>query len=445
MAASGRVLVIEERSCPETNQLWDAVRDEGYEIVTMPLGRTLEQAAAAQRPDVVLLNMIAADLGAERNRYLDAASRLTVATGGRRMPVIGIGDVEGGGRPLGMADVLPRPLSAGRLIGRIASLSRLATMQAELRRRMETGGRFGIDVPNLESAFADRDASILVIGNGGRFLGFEAALARMATLTGAFTVATARDYLARRSFDLVLLDLPIDEATALTVELRRNSAWYALPVVAFAPEAGSQAASETIEAAHRAGVTEVMVGSYEGRDLLERVHAAINENRLREQLKSIYTQARHFASNDALTGLFARGYLMEHLSRLVREARRAGDRFAVVGFHLAHLVDLNKKYGYAGGDHLLRQIGMLIARLVRGEDLAARAGAGRFALLLPAAGFEEANRVSTRIGAIIRATRFVIPDAEAPVSIDLDVGHAIWTASDDAESLLARAFGPQVR
>jgi diguanylate cyclase (GGDEF)-like protein len=441
MATSGRVLVIEERSCSETSQLWDAIRDEGYELVTMPLGRTLDQATTAQRPDVVLLNMIALEFGAERNRYLDAASRLTSATGARRMPVIGIGETADAGRPLGMADVLPRPLSAGRLLGRIASLSRLATMQAELRRRMETGGRFGIDVPNLEGAFVDRDAAILVIGNGGRFLSIESALSRMATLTGAFSVTTARDYMARRMFEMVILDMPLAEAIDLTAEFRRNAMLFTLPIVAF----GLDDEVDLIDTAHRAGVTELMTTPYDGRDLMERVRAAISENRLREQLKSVYTQARHFASNDALTGLFARGYLMEHLSRLVREARRAGDRFAVAGFHIPQLAEINKRHGYAGGDHILRQVGVTIARLVRGEDLAARAGGGRFALLLPSSGYEEAKRVSERISAVIRATRFVIPEADGPVTVDLEAGHAIWTASDGAESVLNRAFGPQVR
>jgi diguanylate cyclase (GGDEF)-like protein len=441
MTISGRVLVIEERACSETTRLWDAIRDEGYEIVTMPLGRTIEQAATAQRPDVVLLNMIAAEFGAERNRYLDAASRLSSVAGARRLPVIGVGEPGDGGRPLGMADILPRPLSAGRLLGRIASLSRLSTMQAELRRRMETGGRFGLDVPNLESAFSDREATILVVGGGSRFLRFEAALSRMATLTGAFTIATARDYMSRHNFDLVLLDMPLAEAIEFTVELRRNPTWFTLPVIAF----GDDGDTEILEVSHRSGVTELIVGAFEGRDLLERVNASIGENRLREQLKQIYSQARHFASSDALTGLFARGYMMEHLGRLVREARRCGERFAVVGFRLPQLVEINKKYGYAGGDHILRQVGMMIARLVRGEDLAARAGGGRFALLLPSAGYEEALRVSDRIMAVIRTTRFVIPEADGQMTVDLEAGHAIWTASDDSETILARVFGPQAR
>jgi two-component system cell cycle response regulator PopA len=434
-------LVIEERSCSETSRLWDAIRDEGYELVTMPLGRTIEQAAVAQRPDVVLLNMIAAEMGSERNRYLDAVSRLSVAAGARRMPVIGVGDIGEGGRPLGMADVLPRPLSAGRLIGRIASLSRLATMQAELRRRMETGDRFGIDVPNLETAFVDRDANILVVGNGGRYLSFEASLSRMATLTGAFTATTARDYMARRSFDLVLLDMPLSDAIELTSEIRRNVAYFTLPIVGF----GDMGDLDHIDSAHRAGLTDLMVGAYEPRDLMDRVRSAISENRLREQLKSIYTQARHYASNDALTGLFARGYLMEHLQRMVREARRAGERFAIIGLRVAQLADINKKLGYASGDHLLRQVGMTIARLVRGEDLAARAGGGRFAILLPSAGYEEAARASERIAGVIRSTRFAIPGGDEPYAVDLEIGHAVWTPSDDAESVLKRALGPQVR
>jgi diguanylate cyclase (GGDEF)-like protein len=441
MTASGRILVIEERACPETSLLWDKVRDEGYEVVAMPLGQTLERTAVAQRPDVVLLNMIAADLANERGRYLDAASRLRVALGGRKLPVIGIGETGEVARPFGMADVLPRPLSAGRLLGRIASLSRLATMQAELRRRIETGGRFGMEVPHLETAFPDRDASLLVIGRGDRFLKLEAALSRMGTLTGAFTAATARDYLTRRSFDAVILDLPLDEATALTEEFRRNPTWFALPIVAFAGHADEGA----IEDAHRSGLTDLIAEPFDPRDLLERVSASVSENRLRDQLKTVYAQARHFASSDALTGLYARGYLMEHLQQFVREARRSGERFAIIGFRLADLAGLNRQHGYAAGDHILRQVGILIARLARGEDLAARLSGGRFVLILPGAGYEDAVTCADRIAAIIHLTRVMVPGLEVALNIEIETGHAIWTARDDAESLIARAFGPQAR
>lgn len=439
MSASGRVLVIEEKPCAETSSLWDAVRDEGYEVISMPIGRTLERSTAAQRPDVVLLNMISAELANERPRYLDAASRLRVALGGRRLPVIGIGDTGETERPFGMADVLPRPLSVGRLLGRIASLSRLSTMQSELRRRIETGGRFGMEVPHLESAFTDRDANLLVVGRGDRFLRLEGALSRIGTLTGAFTAATARDYLSRRTFDAVVFDMPLQEAIVLTEEFRRNPAWFTLPLLAFA----GAAEVEAVDAAHRAGVTDLFVEPFDARDLRERVSGAISENRLREQLKSVYSQARHFASSDALTGLFARGYLMEHLLQFVREARRSGERFAVVGFRVADLVHINRQYGYAAGDHVLRQVGILIARLVRGEDLAARAGSGRFALILPSAGYDDALACSDRIGGIIRMTRFMVPEIDAPIDVTVEAGHAIWTPSDDAESLLERAFGPQ--
>eukprot|EP01037_Dinobryon_pediforme_P027712 gene27712-30695_t len=348
----GRVLVIEERSCAETSRLWDAVRDEGYELVTMPLGRTIEQAATVQRPDVVLLNMIAAEHGAERNRYLDAASRLVVATRARRLPVIGVGETADHGRPLGMAEVIPRPLSAGRLLGRIAALSRLATIQTELRRRMETGERFGVDGPGLDIGYVDHDANILVVGNGGRYLAIEAALSRMATLTGAFTATTARDYLGRRNFDLVLLDMPLAEAIDLVADLRRNPAWFSLPMIAFA----GGAATDLIEQAHREAITDLVIGPVVPLDLIERTRSAIAESRVRERMKAVYAQGRHLATNDALTGLYGRGYLMEHLSQLVREARRFGERFALIALTIPQMAEINRKLGYSGGDHLIRQV-----------------------------------------------------------------------------------------
>ncbi len=438
MSYRGRVLVIEETPRPETRVLWEGIRAEGWDVHAVPLSRTLDQTMA-NHPDLVVLNLAGADGEVARTRYLDAAARMSLMRATRRTPVIAVDD--GGladeSRPIGIADVIRAPWSVGHVAARIGSLTRLATMRAEIYRRLDTAQRYGLSQPDLDlGGGTPSDAHVLVVGAGIRYFTIERALSKRATLVGAFTIETALDYLDRRPFDAVVLNLPLDDAIDFVEVLRRNPAFFALPVVVLTGDTEAR----MVEAVHEAGASDVVFADESERVFADRVEAAMTEHRLRETLKAAYSRARHQATNDSLTGLYTRGFLMDHLGLLVGDARDTGERLTLVGFRLLDLAQLNAEWGWAGGDHLIRQIGSLIGRLVRGEDLAARAGGDRFALVLPATDGEDAAAVAHRIAGVIETTAFTVPGATGPVYVSLMVGVAEAEAHDDPDTLYARAF-----
>lgn len=439
MSYRGRILVIEETPRPETRLLWEGIRAEGWDVHAVPLARTLDQAMASH-PDLVVLNLAGTENDVSRTRYLDAAARMSLMRGSRRMPVIAVDDALAGGddRPIGVSDVIRAPWSIGHVAARIGSLTRLATMRSEIYRRLDTAQRYGLSQPELEIGGSLQDAHILVVGAGIRYFTIERALAKRATLIGAFTIETALDYLERRAFDAVVLNLPLDDATDFIELLRRNPAHFALPAVVLTGDTEPR----MIEAIHAAGATDVVFADESEKVFSDRVEAAMSEHRLRETLKAAYARARHHATNDALTGLYTRGFLMDHLGLLVGDARDGDERLSMVGLRLMDLAQLNAEWGWSGGDHLIRQVGTLIGRLVRGEDLAARAGGDRFALVLPATDGEDAAAVAHRIAGVIETTAFAIPGATGPVYASLQVGVAELDTHDDPDTIYARVFSP---
>ncbi len=440
MSYRGCILVIEETPRPETRVLWDGIRAEGWDVHAVPLSRTVDQTVAGH-PDLVVLNLAGADGDVTRTRYLDAAARMSLMRATRRTPVIAVddGDLVEDERPIGVADVIRAPWSVGHVAARIGSLTRLATMRAEIYRRLDTAQRYGLSLPDLELGAALTDAHVLVVGAGIRYFTIERALSKRATLVGAFTVETALDYLERRPFDAVVLNLPLDDAIDFVEVLRRNPTFFALPVVVLTGDTDPR----MVEAVHEAGASDVVFADENEKVFADRVEAAMNEQRLRETLKAAYSRARHQATNDALTGLYTRGFLMDHLGLLIGDARDTGERLTVVGLTVMDLAETNAEWGWAGGDHLIRQIGSLIGRLVRGEDLAARAGGDRFALVLPATDGEDAARVAHRIVGVIETTAFTLPGATGPVYASIAVGIAECEAHDDPDSLYARIFAGQ--
>ncbi len=440
MSYRGRVLVIEETPRPETRRLWDGIRADGWDVRALPLARTLERGAV-EHPDVVVLNFAGTEGEVDRTRYLDAAARMTMLRGARRLPVVAVDEeVRPEERPIGLSDVLRAPWSIGHVSARLGSLARLATMRAEILRRLDTASRFGLSQiePDLGAGLAD--AHVLVVGAGIRYFTIERALSKRSTLVGAFTIDTAVDYLERRPFDAVVVNLPLEDAIDFLEVLRRNPDTFALPAVVLTGETEPR----LVEAVHAAGATDLVFADESEKVFSDRVEAAMTEHRLRATLKAAYGDTRHDRTLDSVTGLYRRAFLMEHLTSLIDDARDHDEPLAVVGFRLAELAEINAEWGWAAGDHLLAQVGRMIARLVRGEDTAARAGGDRLAIALPATDVETARPVANRIAGIIETTAFSVPGAPGPVWITLDVAIVEPDEDEDAAAILARAFGPVV-
>lgn len=83
---------------------------------------------------------------------------------------------------------------------------------------------------------------------------------------------------------------------------------------------------------------------------------------------------------DQLTGLPKTAYIMEQISKLLA-ALRPGQVAAIHCIDLDHFRAINKHYGRAGGDQVLREIGTRLRGLLRGNDPVARIGGDRFLVL----------------------------------------------------------------
>ena len=108
-------------------------------------------------------------------------------------------------------------------------------------------------------------------------------------------------------------------------------------------------------------------------------------------------------------------------------------------FDVKDMAGINRAHGYAGGDRLLRQIGGLIARLLRGEDLSVRYAGEEFCVVMPDTPREPAEIALRRIANIVNHTDFGLPGVCGPVNVWMQLGCASFRPGDSAESLIARA------
>ena len=143
-------------------------------------------------------------------------------------------------------------------------------------------------------------------------------------------------------------------------------------------------------------------------------------------------------TRDALTGLPGHAGFRDGLDSALALARRQGWKSGVLVLDLRHFREINEAHGRAGGDLALRLVAARLREAVRREDIVARLGADRFAVVQTA--LQDPGGALQLAERIVAALAPPLPLDGAGPAITADIGIAI--APDDGEEaglLLARA------
>jgi diguanylate cyclase (GGDEF)-like protein len=132
--------------------------------------------------------------------------------------------------------------------------------------------------------------------------------------------------------------------------------------------------------------------------LVRRILAPAAElQRMSEQLRTLYSQARLDALLDPITGLGNHRAFQEELHRQIEDAGRHDHHVALAIVDLDDLKRVNDEHGHVGGDQLLASMGQLLVGASRVADRAFRIGGDEFALILPHADAGDAHAVIRRV------------------------------------------------
>lgn len=142
---------------------------------------------------------------------------------------------------------------------------------------------------------------------------------------------------------------------------------------------------------------------------------------------------------DGLTQVHNKRYFDEMLEREVSRAGRYEKVFSVVLFDIDHFKPINDNYGHLAGDAILRQLGTVVRRAVRRDDVVARVGGEEFALLLPELDTEAAASVADKLRQSVEQATFEFEDVTIPVNISLGVAQWNEERHQDAAGVLRAA------
>ena len=162
-----------------------------------------------------------------------------------------------------------------------------------------------------------------------------------------------------------------------------------------------------------------------------------------EALSKRNVELQQEADTDSLTGLPNRGMFDHMLLRRIESNRVLASPTHTLGVLMIDLDRfklVNDTHGHAVGDEVLRQIGTILDKQTRGEDMPARYGGEEFVVLLAQANDFEIGVVADRLRASIEAAEIELPDG-ALLPVTASIGGALFgeADSDTATSIMARA------
>ena len=153
--------------------------------------------------------------------------------------------------------------------------------------------------------------------------------------------------------------------------------------------------------------------------------------RAKTELLNQKEQMEFIAHHDVLTGLPNRLNLYNYLQRLIHDAIRSSERFAVIFIDLDYFKHINDTLGHDVGDGLLQQVAECLKVHVRFSDLVARLGGDEFVLVFN--GIDDDEKLLAFIEKVLNLFKQSWQVDEHVLKITCSIGVAIYP--DDAKSI----------
>jgi diguanylate cyclase len=145
------------------------------------------------------------------------------------------------------------------------------------------------------------------------------------------------------------------------------------------------------EFAHLGQVMNEMVSRLQTRE----EELLLSNDELRERNRQLI-EARTVAATDPVTGIPNHRRFQESIRAEIASAERAGSPLSLLMLDIDRFKAINDAFGHLEGDRILRELGLILAK-IDGDDHAFRYGGDEFAVLLPGCTLSEARSIADTV------------------------------------------------
>jgi diguanylate cyclase (GGDEF)-like protein len=145
------------------------------------------------------------------------------------------------------------------------------------------------------------------------------------------------------------------------------------------------------------------------------------------------------ALRDGLTKLFNKRYLMDRLDSELKFAQRHETSVSLLLLDIDHFKKFNDTHGHLAGDAVLSNLGQVLTRAVRNEDVVARFGGEEFAIILRAIGIDPAAQMAERLRRTVEGTQVTFNALVLKATISIGVAGFPSTPAKTPDELVEAA------
>ena len=433
---SARILVVDDIEA-NVKLLEAKLAAEYYDVLTANDGPTALAIAAAESPDIILLDVMMPGMDG-----FAVCRRLKDDPATRHIPVVLVTALDGRsdrieGLEAGADEFLTKPIDDVMLFARVRSLTRLKQVMDELRAREASGRRIGV-IAGAAARLGGTGGRVLIVDDNER-----QAQRLMAELAiehrPVFETDPEKAHLtARGPVDLIIVNATARAFDGLrfAATIRSDEATRHLPILAIVDADERHRLVKALEI----GVNDLLTKPLDPQEMSARARTQIRRKRYTDFLRDNLDHSLELAVTDQLTGLHNRRYMEGQLGALVKRATHGGDPVSALMIDIDHFKKINDAFGHDIGDEVLREFAVRLASNVRAIDLPCRYGGEEFTVIMPGAQLADAQRVAERIRLHVAGSPFRVAGGRELLTVTISVGVATTLGeSDTPDALLKRA------
>jgi two-component system cell cycle response regulator len=135
----------------------------------------------------------------------------------------------------------------------------------------------------------------------------------------------------------------------------------------------------------------------------------------------LHEDIKHMATTDGLTGLYNHRHFQERLSQEFRRLSRYPRPLSLLILDIDFFKKVNDSYGHPAGDAVLKNVALILKKIVRETDIPARYGGEEFAALLTDTDKRGAEQVADRLRKNIMESLFRVDSKGIHITVSIGV------------------------
>jgi diguanylate cyclase (GGDEF)-like protein len=165
----------------------------------------------------------------------------------------------------------------------------------------------------------------------------------------------------------------------------------------------------------------------------ELFHVLVNIISISIENAQHYEEIRNLSLTDEMTKLHNYRSFISRLKEELNRAKRNQSHVSLVILDIDHFKNYNDTLGHQAGDEALREVGKVLRKTVRDEDIVSRYGGEEFCVIFPGIAKQEIKHLGDRIRQRIEAHKFYKEKVQPVGQLTISLGGA--TYPDDASDI----------